>query len=998
MKTHLATAIACIMTLVGLLTHEVSAAVPQAAPTNLTVYREGPYKVPITWTAVNDPSLTGYQVDMLPENDFLRRATVSGTSFTAAFMKTDITYAITVRAKNPDGLGPAAKIIYKVPPASVTMAIPDLSVIPASTVAQIRWGQVPNATQYLIAMHDTQEYNDTPVFTHSYTASPAFIGGLIPGRVYRMTIRAVGLDNSFMETSRIFTAIPLSPPKEQPQNLVMISTDTGGVLSWNRVVNSSFYAVDFYASVTATRPSKSLFTPATVITLTGLTQGHTYYVKVRPSNNGLYGPASDMLSWNATQVIAQAPILSSVTPGPYNAVVSWTPAPGSTRTFLAYTRLGNQIGPMNCYVKDNIYDVTKTVNHYLLLNPTLDRSVSPVPSIDTVNPTASDNQIRMTTSPYITPFLLGWHEYGLRAYGQNDQGNGPLSRTTKVVPTGWARTLVEFTAESTPIIGDGFKFVWSPVPDVPAAKQSSYIIYIQEVALATNGFNPRDPSTLQYIKQKSGAIIKGLKTNTDYYVDVTPVNDAGEGCWHEHVLTRVKTLEAPKDEPVVRFTSGNGQIALSWNPVPNAVPNGYTVSYAPQNDFLTTSPVVKINQASPLTLTGLTNGTPYKISVLPTNGAGPGKEGIVYAAPSVPMTHTWTATITARVSRAGHQAALLPSGDVIAIGGYSQPGNTTVININATDRYLRDNPIASTGNWIADAPMGFRRYGATTNTTPTGDIVVIGGHDGTKDLTSVQTYKDSTKAWTTLPSLKIGRSFHTTTILNNGDILVVGGLVDGIPVATGERFKKDLGQWIDINPMPGKDEAIGPRSHHTATRLENGTVLVIGGIERQKEPTHDDPTPTSYLDTVLIYDPSIDVWTPKADLDTPRAAHTATRLYDGKVLIVGGLSPLKVAPVNLYNPKDDQWTGGIAPLPTPRHGHQATLLQDGSVLITGGYSSPNPIATTYQLTYPALTWIQRPNMPDARTAHSATRLTTGELLIHGGQLSSSTTNTSYIYQ
>ena len=74
-------------------------------------------------------------------------------------------------------------------------------------------------------------------------------------------------------------------------------------------------------------------------------------------------------------------------------------------------------------------------------------------------------------------------------------------------------------------------------------------------------------------------------------------------------------------------------------------------------------------------------------------------------------------------------------------------------------------------------------------------------------------------------SLATGRSEHTTTLLPNGKVLVVGGTgVDGNSLASAElqSRERDLGQHRPTCTA---------RSVHTATLLPNGQVLVVGGIQ-----------------------------------------------------------------------------------------------------------------------------------------------------------------------
>src|SRR5690348_633151 len=78
-------------------------------------------------------------------------------------------------------------------------------------------------------------------------------------------------------------------------------------------------------------------------------------------------------------------------------------------------------------------------------------------------------------------------------------------------------------------------------------------------------------------------------------------------------------------------------------------------------------------------------------------------------------------------------------------------------------------------------------------------------------------------------------------------------------------------------------------------------------------------------------------WTLTGNLAQSRAAHTATLLRNGKVLVAGG-SSTQVGDLNsaeIYNPVTGRWssTGSLA---TIRAGHTATLLRNGKVLIVGG--------------------------------------------------------------
>src|SRR5689334_11861267 len=114
------------------------------------------------------------------------------------------------------------------------------------------------------------------------------------------------------------------------------------------------------------------------------------------------------------------------------------------------------------------------------------------------------------------------------------------------------------------------------------------------------------------------------------------------------------------------------------------------------------------------------------------------------------------------------------------------------------------------------------------------------------------------------------------------------------------------------------------RQGHTATRLQDGRVLIVGGSG--EEPA---------LASAEVYDPSSNRWAKAASMSTPRLGHTATMLPDGRVLVVGGSGQGQaLASAEVYDPSSESWAPAAA-MSTPRERHTATLLPDGRVLVAG---------------------------------------------------------------
>ena len=74
-----------------------------------------------------------------------------------------------------------------------------------------------------------------------------------------------------------------------------------------------------------------------------------------------------------------------------------------------------------------------------------------------------------------------------------------------------------------------------------------------------------------------------------------------------------------------------------------------------------------------------------------------------------------------------------------------------------------------------------------------------------------------------------------------------------------------------------------------------------------------------------------------AVMEVERAAHTATRLADGRVLVTGGIrrGEAALASAEIYDPRTSDFSA-TGEMTSVRVGHTATLLRDGLVLIAGG--------------------------------------------------------------
>ncbi|CAF3803493.1 unnamed protein product [Rotaria sp. Silwood1] len=175
------------------------------------------------------------------------------------------------------------------------------------------------------------------------------------------------------------------------------------------------------------------------------------------------------------------------------------------------------------------------------------------------------------------------------------------------------------------------------------------------------------------------------------------------------------------------------------------------------------------------------------------------------------------------------------------------------------------------------------------------------------------------------------------------------------------------------------------RIKHTASRLLNGKVLVVGGTK-----------PYNLFNTVELYDPLPGKWTRAAYMSTPRSYHTASVLLDGKVLVVGGKSHIALNTAELYDPLSGKWTN-VGSMSTFRTHHTASVLLDGKVLVVGGDDGDDILNTAELFDPVSKEWSNVGNMTDARKDHTASVLSDRKILIVGGSYNYFSKNTAELY-
>lgn len=232
------------------------------------------------------------------------------------------------------------------------------------------------------------------------------------------------------------------------------------------------------------------------------------------------------------------------------------------------------------------------------------------------------------------------------------------------------------------------------------------------------------------------------------------------------------------------------------------------------------------------------------------------------------------------------------------------------------------------------------------------------------------------------PALQQGRFAHTATLLNNGSILVVGGATLSTILPSTELLAAGSAAWHYSGSLSGA------RTYHTATLLPSGKVLVAGGQNGN-----------TVLGTAEIYDPATGSWSSAGTLNTPRTHHAAVLLNSGQVMVIGGTSgngATTLTTPELYDPATNSWTN--AATATARWYEPASLLPNGNVLVSGGATSGKSALASADIYNPGQGWTGSVgSMITARMGHTATALPTGAILVAGGFNGANAIGTGEIY-
>jgi hypothetical protein len=210
----------------------------------------------------------------------------------------------------------------------------------------------------------------------------------------------------------------------------------------------------------------------------------------------------------------------------------------------------------------------------------------------------------------------------------------------------------------------------------------------------------------------------------------------------------------------------------------------------------------------------------------------------------------------------------------------------------------------------------------------------------------------------------------------------------GSPPGPAETFTSvtsavaDPGPSVSTSTRPSivNLDVIAGRAAHTATTLADGRVLVAGGCIV-------DGCGAATAETFLV-DSQGATGSAGPSMSAARDSHTAT-LVAGAVFLIGGFAGEGRPPLSSI---DVFWEGTgrldpFATLHTGRGGHASAIAGNGTIVVVGGWVRPRTYASSVEIVDPNSGKVRHgPDLPWAADALDAVTLSDGRILVTGGQV------------
>ena len=586
------------------------------------------------------------------------------------------------------------------------------------------------------------------------------------------------------ETTTVSGNVP-----DVPTALALTPADGQLGVSWTAPTNNGGSAITGYSVQYRTGSGNWSDWPhggtATTATITGLTNGTAYQVRVRTVNKIGNGSWSNSVVGTPAGLPA-APAAPTLAESDQQLTVTW-------------------ISPVNNGAAITGYDVQYRAG---------DRGDF-----------TAHTHVGTTASAVITGLTNG-QSYQVEVRARNSQGAGPYSDATAGIP---------FNAPGIPVAtvaarNESILLLWAAPIDTGGYPITHYRLVIWPVAT---------PAAVTYIENIPAAdtsyTFTGLTNGVEYSISIRAHTAKGESAWHAFLLA-IPKLDPPGIPTVLTLVSGNTKLKVSWTAPDDdggSPLTGYNVQYRLATVTGVTWPSWPHTDTEvSTTITGLTNNLEYRVRVAAVSANGTSEYVYGTATPAVDVPGIPTA-VAAAVADAQLQVSWAAPTD---------NGGTSITGYSVQYR------AASTEVWTDWSHTGVGVSAAITGLTNGQSYVVqiaalnTQGAGGYASVTATPaTTPDAPDDFVTTPGIaEIGLSWSAP--VNNGGRVLTGYSVQYRPGTGGnwvDWTHNDLGTTATITGLTNNlaysvqvaaINSIGTGTYATATADAGLGTIVVSSV------------------------------------------------------------------------------------------------------------------------------------------------------------------------
>lgn len=561
----------------GSVTITYSAGTP-GAPTGVAG-AVGNGQIDLYWSApasVGVSAISDYQVEyaVSPYSSWTQDTdcTGTGTTCTVDGLNNGTAYKFRVRAENTAGLGSYSAVSAAITPSGVPGAPTLDSITPGDGILSVAFTAgttVAPIVDYEYTIGDSDTW-----YSAGVTSSPLTISGLANGTAYAIKIRSLNsvgpsvASNAVDGTPSVVPGAPTITSVTAPSAGVLEVAFSPGYIGGSAITNYQ-YALSPGNNTSSFGSYVSVGSTSSPFSISGLESGAAYTVALRAINSAGTGPSSAYQS-GVTLDAPDAPAIASVSGGDGRIAVSYTAYDLSSNGGSALSGLEYSLDAGSTWVSAGtlattftILGLTNGVTYAVILRATNAIGTSTSSSSQSVTPASVSSSPRLVTAT-----------------------------------RGQAKTIVSWSAPSA-----------TGGSAITGYTASAYTVSTDGTAFAT--------CTTTNLTCE----ITGLANGTTYYVGVIAANGIGNSIESSPRVTTVPAA-APGAPSVSSVTAGNQFLSVAFSAGTsdaNARITGYQYSTDNGATWLDSSAT-----ASPLLITGVTNGISYTVRIRAQSDIGAG--------------------------------------------------------------------------------------------------------------------------------------------------------------------------------------------------------------------------------------------------------------------------------------------------------------------------------------------------------------------------------------